>query len=114
MGDPPPLGFVSIDLDLYSSTVDALKLLSAPDRRMLMHTAMYFDDINLKSYHRFAGELLAIEEFNEACDHVKIDEWRGLPLGRPMSEAHWIRSMFMAHDLAAISRTALTRQPGRM
>jgi hypothetical protein len=109
--DPPPLGFVAIDLDLYSSTVAALQLLSQPDRRMLMHTAMYFDDIDLKTYHQFAGELLAIHEFNEGCDVVKIDTWRGLPPGRPMHEAWWLKRMFMAHDLAAISRVTLKCQP---
>ena len=107
--DPPPFGFVAIDLDLYSSTTSALELLFHNDRRMLMHTAMYFDDIELSGCHRFAGELLAIDEFNAGCQDVKIDIWRGLLLGRPMHEAWWLRRMFMAHDLAAISRVTLDR-----
>jgi hypothetical protein len=106
---PPPLGFISIDLDLYSSTVSALQLLSDENRRMLMHVPMYFDDIDLMSYHRFAGELLAIEEFNQQCDDVKIDKWRGLPVARRMPQAPWLNRMFMAHNLQAISRTVLKR-----
>jgi hypothetical protein len=112
--DPPPFGFISIDLDLYSSTVAALRLLSDPERRMLLHLAMYFDDIDLMSYHRFAGELLAINEFNDQCDDVKIDEWRGLPPARPMPQAPWLKRMFMAHDLQAISRVVLQRDPRKI
>jgi hypothetical protein len=108
--DPPPFGFISIDLDLYSSTIAALEILSQDERRMLKHMPMYFDDISLMTSHRFAGELLAIEDFNEQCADVKIDIWRGLFPDRPIPNAPWLNHMYMAHDLRAIGKTVLTRQ----
>jgi hypothetical protein len=109
--DPPPVGFVAIDVDLYSSTVWALQLLTSPERRMLRHVPMYFDDIDLDQVHAYAGELLAISEFNERETDVKIDRWRGLKQNRPFPEEGWLEKMFMAHDLLAISRCALVREP---
>ncbi len=109
--DPPPLGFAAIDLDLYSSTVWALQILSSPERRMLRHVGLYFDDIDLTHVHAYAGELLAINEFNERETDVKIDHWRGLRDYRPFSEEGWLQRMFMARDLIAISQCALDRAP---
>jgi hypothetical protein len=60
-----PVGFIAIDLDLYSSTRDALQIFLLPGKRMLRKVAMYFDDINFIFNHKFAGELLAIDEFND-------------------------------------------------
>ena len=44
-----------------------------------MHLPMYFDDVKRIFNHRFAGELLAIDEFNAMNENVKIDRWRGIP-----------------------------------
>jgi hypothetical protein len=107
----PPLGFIAFDLDLYSSTACALGLLSAPGRRMLEHVALYFDDTEHSISHSFAGELLAIEEFNRTNDHVKIDRWRGIRNDRPFPEASFLQKMYMAHDLEAISSRVLNRGP---
>src|SRR5262249_25615223 len=74
----PPVGFIAFDLDLYSSTAHALRILSLPGKRTLDHVPLYFDDTEHSISHRFAGELLAIDEFNRASDQVKIDRWRGL------------------------------------
>jgi hypothetical protein len=107
----PPVGFVSVDVDLYSSTVDTLKLFTLPRKRMLHRVPMYFDDTDFVFNHRFAGEFLAIEEFNRAQDGVKIDIWRGLWKNRPFSESPWLKNMYMAHDLEAISSVSLARSP---
>ncbi|MER3424312.1 MAG: hypothetical protein C4293_14915, partial [Nitrospiraceae bacterium] len=40
-----PVGFPSIDLDLYSSTRDALRLLETDQGRLLPRVFCYFDDI---------------------------------------------------------------------
>jgi hypothetical protein len=106
-----PLGFLAMDLDLYSSTAAALRILSHP---RLRRTALYFDDVDEEINHRFAGELLAIDEFNEASKDVKIDRWRGIQSGRPFPEADWLRGMYLAHDIEAIGRPCLTRPPARM
>jgi hypothetical protein len=107
----PPIGFIAFDLDLYSSTTHALRILSVPERRMLDHVPVYFDDTEHSISHRFAGELLAIDEFNATNTHVKIDRWRGLKNGRPFPETSFLQRMYMAHDLEAISRNVLIREP---
>ena len=107
----PPIGFIAFDLDLYSSTKHALRVLSMPERRMLAHVPLYFDDTEHSISHRFAGELLAIDEFNAENDHVKIDQWRGVKNDRPFPDANFLQRMYMAHDLEAISRPVLNRPP---
>lgn len=102
----PPVGFVAMDLDLYSATIAALQLLSAGRDNMLLHVPMYFDDIEDFAVHRFGGELAAIADFNAAHDDLKIDAWRGLPKKRPFPEAFWLRKMFVAHDLRGVARAA--------
>ncbi len=109
-----PLGFVALDLDLYSSTVAALRILERPDCRLLRRIALYFDDTREASNHRWAGELLAIDEFNQASQSIKIDRWRGLRAGRPFPEADWIDGMYLAHHLKAIGQTTLSRRTARM
>jgi len=110
----PPVGFVSIDLDLYSSTRDALRVLSHRDRRMLWHVPLYFDDIDFIFNYRQAGELLAIEEFNLESDDVKIDRWYGVRNDRPFPERPYLDKLFVAHDLAALSAAAVDRTRGEL
>jgi hypothetical protein len=109
-----PIAFVAFDLDLYSSTLDALKILTIPGKNMLKRVAMYFDDITLECNHRFAGELLAIEEFNKANSNVKIDRWRGIGHSRPFPDSTWIRMMYIGHDLDAINASSVNRSPERL
>jgi hypothetical protein len=111
---PPPIGFVSFDLDLYSSTRDALKIFSAPDKKMLRNVPLYFDDIDFLFNNKFAGELLAIDEFNLENDRVKIDKWYGVKAGRPFPERHFLEKLYVAHDIEAISRIVLTREVGML
>lgn len=106
---PPPIGFVSFDLDLYSSTREALQIFRIPDKRMLWHVPLYFDDIEFLFNHKFAGELLAIDEFNEESSQVKIDRWYGVGMGRPFPERPFLEKLYVAHDLEAISKVALDR-----
>lgn len=107
---PPPIGFVSIDLDLYSSTLDALQIFTLSDTRMLWHVPLYFDDIEFLFNSKFAGELLAIHEFNEQSSQVKIDRWYGVKAGRPFSERLFLENLYVAHDLETISKVVLERE----
>lgn len=109
---PPPIGFISVDLDLYSSAKEALRILTLPTTRMLWHVPMYFDDITGIAVHRFAGELLAIQEFNDTNTAVKIDRWHGLGGGRPFPDQGYLGNIYIAHDLASISRARADRLPG--
>ena len=106
-----PVGFISCDVDTYSSTTDILRILSLPNKKMLKRVFMYFDDIDFVISHRFAGELLAIDEFNSSNSLVKIDRWRGIQVDRVFLEHLWLDKMFIAHDLDAINRCALSREP---
>ncbi len=110
-----PIGFVSFDLDLYSSTMHALQVFTHPKKSMLMRVPLYFDDVlePLVS-HRFAGELLAIEEFNDQNSGVKIDQWRGIKVGRPFPEYPYLDCMYLAFHLDAISGSNLSREARRI
>jgi hypothetical protein len=56
----------------------------------------------LPESHRFAGERLAIEEFNAKNQTVKIDHWYSLR-DRIFRDHRWIQQMYVAHDLRAIN-----------
>ncbi len=105
----PPIGFISIDLDLYSSTRDALNVLALPHKRMLNRVAIYFDDISMYISHGKAGELLAIEDFNAENPDVLIQKRMGVKAKRPFHEKNYLDMMYIAHDLKAISSTKLDR-----
>ena len=106
-----PLGFAVIDVDFYTSTRDALKILSHPQRKLLHRVALYFDELDLDYFHQWAGEFLAINEFNAANAHVKIDKWHGVHKHRPFPENPKLLGMYVCHDLEAISRVVLAREP---
>jgi hypothetical protein len=95
---PAPIGFVSFDLDLYSSTVDAMPLLRGHDSTLLPRVACYFDNILGHSYSDFTGERLAISEFN-AQPMRKISPIHGLRHFVPKAyhdDRAW-ECMFFAH-----------------
>ena len=96
-----PVGFLAMDLDLYSSTMQALEILRLPNHQMLRQVFIYFDDILGTEYHRFAGERLAIEDFNHESQYVRIDHWYAL-CSRIFRDYAWVRKMYVAHDLAAV------------
>jgi len=106
-----PVGFTAVDVDIYSSTCDVLWMFSTPARKMLRRVYMYWDDVDLPFTHRFAGELLAMEEFNCSQHGVKIDQWRGIRKLRPFPEAAWLDRMYIAHDIEAISKVHSARHP---
>jgi hypothetical protein len=108
-GNAAPIGFMAVDVDLYSSTTHALKILTLPGRKLLRRTFIYFDDIDQLFTHRYAGELLAIDEFNRENVSIKIDRIRGFNIGRPFPDKPYLRMMYVAHDLEAIANL----RPGR-
>ena len=69
------LSFASIDVDFYSSTKPITRWLeSLKEDFLLPATVLYFDDvINLWTYSSFAGESLAIKEFNHSSATKKIE-----------------------------------------
>lgn len=95
-----PLGFVSIDVDLYSSTVSALRVFEAADPSLyLPAVSVYLDDVAMFTANRWCGELAAVEEFNAAHELRKFDVDRALPGRRPWPHLNWYARMRVLHVL---------------
>ena len=96
---PAPVGFVSIDVDLYTSTMAAFKLFDAGTDVLMPRVHCYLDDILGETFSEFTGERLAVSEFNAAHDMRKISPIFGLRYflrGYHQTEA-WPDQMFIAH-----------------
>lgn len=96
---PAPLAFVSVDVDYYSSTVDALKVFDLGEKHLLPRVVCYFDDTVGEDHvlqNKYVGELLAIEEFNEQHERQKIVPIQGLSAKRDLP-ASWNDSMYAMH-----------------
>jgi hypothetical protein len=96
---PAPVAFAAIDVDLYTSTVHALKVLEADADFLLPRIACYFDDVLGVTSCDWAGERLAIAEFNAAHAMRKISFIHGLRHSVPPAfrDHSWVDKMFMAH-----------------
>jgi hypothetical protein len=103
-----PLGFAAYDLDYYTSTREALALMADPDpSKYVFLPILYFDDIVLPNYNEWAGELLAMREFNRCHELRKIEAYRFLRSRRIMKNARWIDQIFLLHlfDHPRLKRT---------
>ena len=96
---PSPVAFISFDLDYYSSTIQAFKLLEADQTLLLPRVHCYFDDIMGFSYSDYNGERLAISEFNASHGSRKISPVYGLKYFLPAAhaQADWSEMFYMAH-----------------
>lgn len=97
-----PIGFISFDLDYYTSTCAALRLLQGDESTHLPRVHCYFDDVaanDLGCMNPFVGELLAIREFNDAHPERKIARLEQLRLSRPRWE-YWQEKMYVFHNFA--------------
>lgn len=91
-----PIGFVALDVDTYSSSVDALRLFEADAELLLPVVPIYVDDSYVElSQCSFAGEALAIREFNEKHPFRKIDHKPIVRAGRELLP--WQLAMYFAH-----------------
>ena len=99
--DPAPVGFVSVDVDLYSSTVDALRLFEANPSILLPRVYTYFDDIMGHTFSDCNGELLAMAEFNGHHSHRQVCKIHGLRffVDESLREDKWVESLYIAHIL---------------
>ena len=96
-----PIGFISVDVDYYSSTVGIINTLLEIDSNMLMpNTLMYFDDVILDNHNSYQGELLAIKDFNAKENMRKIESYAQVLRHRRMFKfAYWIDNMYQLHVL---------------
>jgi hypothetical protein len=86
---PAPMAFVSFDLDLYSSTRDALRLFEAENDLLLPRVLCYFDNIIGLTYSDYNGERLAIAEFNAKHPMKKLSPLYGMKYFVP---SHFVNS----------------------
>jgi hypothetical protein len=97
---PAPIGFVSIDVDYYSSTVSSLKLFRGDSGYFLPRVFCYFDDTvgddDQVVHSDKVGELAAIREFNEETKGVDIARINGLADKRAI-RAPWNDLIYVAH-----------------
>jgi hypothetical protein len=94
-----PLGFISIDVDIYTATCSALRCLEGSAERYLPAISMYFDDVAFYFANRWCGELRAIDEFNRDHELRKIDNDRGLVHRAIEAPSVWHSRMYVAHIL---------------
>ena len=94
-----PIGFMSIDVDIYTASKSALRCLQGDPNLYLPAISMYFDDVSFYFANRWCGELLAINEFNDATEFRKIGPDRSLPVRRISNPQPWHNSMYVCHVL---------------
>jgi hypothetical protein len=104
-----PIGFVSLDVDYYSSSCDALKVLLGRADCYLPVVPMYVDDISLPSHNPACGELLALRDFNEAYKNRFIAFHDQLYHSRVFKHAEWLSHMYNVHVLDHPERNVLER-----
>ena len=92
-----PIGFISFDLDYYSSTRDALAILHGEPERYLPWTVCYFDDVHFLTHNEFQGALLALKEFNHSRNDRKLAPVNWLDQYRLFHWSAWVRRMYFCH-----------------
>jgi hypothetical protein len=108
--DAAPIGFVSVDVDYYSSTRDALALFDGRPAQYLPRTLVYLDDLEHPSHNSWCGERRAVLEFNEARELRKIEQHAFLRSYRIFRNARWIDHMFTLHVLDHPTRATLVQE----
>jgi hypothetical protein len=100
--DLPPIGFVSFDLDYYSSTAAALKIFDGDSATRLPRVCCYFDDIiwpEEACHNDYIGEYLAIREFNENHATQKLCKLNNLGWMMPYKDA-WQEQIYVLSDFS--------------
>lgn len=102
------IGFVSIDVDYYSSTIKILNCFKdIQSDLMLPNCLFYFDDIHLDNHNIKQGELLAIEEFNSLTEN-RILDWYYVRLKHQLifNNELWLIKIYQLHVLDHVYRNA--------
>jgi hypothetical protein len=97
LGPGRPLGAVMLDVDLYSSARDALRVFAAAPDCYLPSVPMYVDDVDaLLTFNGRCGEALAIAEHN-AAEPSRFIEAKRVRVGWPAQR--WHRKIYACHVL---------------
>jgi hypothetical protein len=94
-----PIGFISFDLDYYSSTMAAFAVLEGEPERLLPRVLCYFDDLFGYAWTDFVGARAAIDEFNTAHRDRKLAKIHGLRFELPAHEFRqaWHEKLYVLH-----------------
>ena len=92
---PAPIGCVLVDLDYYSSTMNAFKIFESDSSNYLPRVLCYFDDV--LGLNEYLGELAAIHEFNKKFEYKKIAKIYAFQFFRKYKKA-WNEQIFCFHD----------------
>lgn len=104
------IGFVSFDLDFYSSSISAMDIFLSSEEKYLSKIPLYFDDISNLDHNEYCGELLAIKEFNDNKDHLrKICIMRDLANKRIFKHAGYLNQMYYCHIFDSTNRNNVLR-----
>jgi hypothetical protein len=105
-----PVGFVSLDLAYYSSTVEAMDaLLASPDSYLPM-TLVYLGAVHIDNASPAVGELLAVKEFNARHALRQVHPFTQLREKRVFKNAWWIGKIYTLHVLDHPVRAGRRRQ----
>lgn len=107
-----PIGFVTLDVDYYWSTVAALRVLAADPCLYLPLTTTYFDDVLLDNHNSWQGQLLAIREFNASNPMRKLEHHRFLENQRVFRNASWLKQIYSLHVMDHPARSTLAMHRG--
>jgi hypothetical protein len=108
-----PIGFISVDVDYYSSAQRVLKILTGSSDLYLPIVATYLDDIGVPGSNPWTGELLAVREFNDANKLRKIAPFTLLRSQRIFKNTQWIDRMFAAHIHDHRLRSPAVKRPSQ-
>jgi hypothetical protein len=106
-----PIGFISFDLDFYSSTMDAFAICEGPSATRLPRVFVYFDDIVLNEIalvNEHVGELAAIRDFNDTHATLKIGQARYLR-NKPLCT--FADQIYVLHDFNHAQYKTYIEQP---
>jgi hypothetical protein len=90
-----PVGFVSYDLDYYTSTKKALQMWDWPPEKRLPRVWCYVDDI--RGLNEYIGALCAIREFNQEHSNMKLCAMHLMRYSQ-QCPAVWHDHLYMLHD----------------
>lgn len=99
-----PVGFLSVDVDIYTATVSSFRCLTGRPEQYLPAVSMYFDDIDSFFSCEWTGGLAAIGEFNGVQQWRKLSRDRSIPGPRPAKAADWYQRMYVLHVLDHVDR----------
>jgi hypothetical protein len=104
-----PVGFVSLDVVYYSSTLDAMEALLGPADRYLPMTLVYLGSVLLDNANPAVGELMAVREFNAEHRVRQVHPFTCLRDKRIFKNGMWLHQVYTLHVLDHPKRAGLEK-----